>query len=1153
MPEDKGKKGTTLVNNGAAEEIAGGFGVPLLTPALLTGAVCDRWLPPVGRSWPRLVLFMLLLQAVSFLLISHYLTRRLDFNILADSSCLLCPRSFLEYGVEALIKDIVGHLQCSNNWAHVHGHDDDPRQRSRRGSADAQADPLHQQPGPAAHETQANQCRLFDLPEEEDPHGHLCLGYSDAVDKRKDAVGRGPGAGLDGGQADPNDEADDYFDTEPEAEADLRSQFKDDRNGARQSENVDGSSVVSSRTSDTPQDYATPALPMKSESIDWEDIHSQKSQATPRHDPMAARTPNPRQSSFSTEGGRSPSNRSPVLHHNDTGHRVPYFRYFGPTAILPGFKQMVVKVRGRRRSSMSATSPSTGSIQAGLLSTALPELDLDNMEDIPFYDVNDTNPVHPLILNLVETFFLRLGSNYPFLTRHKFPLLVKEKRVEPILVDAVCALAARFSDINIFKRWNDGKLAKSEYGQAYAQRAKAATVESFACPSVAAVQACLLMAYDGFGADQDSALWMYLGIAIRMAVDLGLPREDGVKYQGPEDPWYARWRERHNEPFADGARQDGDEPTLTPVEQKEIEQERIDTFWAVFFLDRAISSGTGRPVTLRDDDFDLSLPKASLSPASGWPNPYAALLHIIHLYGRVSDVLNNIKQPKDLTKDKLHRLAVLENELTKLHQRMDSRLRFDANNFQAHVKNGNGTTFILLHFWFHALIIVLHQPTLLTSQGTIDRKHQLKAHSRELSMSSAKTIADILAFAELLDPRCFIGNPFTSQPIYIAACAFLLESKANSQPDSRSSSPQSAQKNQAPKTGEQNNGPSKHLLLASAALQNYQLCYKALKQMHAYWGGVRYILNVLDQKSHGEWDCETFTSEEYESTKRAKRDHISQSFAKNLEFPSSPLPENGPPLAWSLTGTTNSPNSSLTLLFQNPISAGMVPNQQVQPQQIVQHQHQNSAPATAPTPPGNMIYDPIRQSLPETSMYPPAYPQPNTSALRDSVRVAPSTARNHSQLRYESLGQNDTAKIAQTQDSKLAINSVGPHGPATTATVPFTSNAQSSSGYDQASYLPGTTPSASQSQTFASNNQPILVNSAFTGDGGPSTFASSGSGLAASGYYGAPGSDLHLLTYDNETDIGQHLTSFEHTEMMSWFGDYFPNDVFGLYPGDSSM
>ena len=31
-------------------------------------------------------------------------------------------------------------------------------------------------------------------------------------------------------------------------------------------------------------------------------------------------------------------------------NRVPYFRYFGPTAIVPGFKQMVVQMRGDNRS-----------------------------------------------------------------------------------------------------------------------------------------------------------------------------------------------------------------------------------------------------------------------------------------------------------------------------------------------------------------------------------------------------------------------------------------------------------------------------------------------------------------------------------------------------------------------------------------------------------------------------------------------------------------------------------------------------------------------------------------------------------------------------------------------------------------------------------
>jgi hypothetical protein len=39
-----------------------------------------------------------------------------------------------------------------------------------------------------------------------------------------------------------------------------------------------------------------------------------------------------------------------------TRNRMPYFRYFGPTAIMPGFKQMVVKVRGKQPGSGHTTS-----------------------------------------------------------------------------------------------------------------------------------------------------------------------------------------------------------------------------------------------------------------------------------------------------------------------------------------------------------------------------------------------------------------------------------------------------------------------------------------------------------------------------------------------------------------------------------------------------------------------------------------------------------------------------------------------------------------------------------------------------------------------------------------------------------------------------
>lgn len=143
-------------------------------------------------------------------------------------------------------------------------------------------------------------------------------------------------------------------------------------------------------------------------------------------------------------------------------------------------------------------------------------------------------------------------------------------------------------------------------------------------------------------------------------------------------------------------------------------------------------------------------------------------------------------------------------------------------------------------------------------------------------MSSAKTIADILSFSELVDGKSFIGNPFTSQPMYIAACAFLMESAYYSSPSSGSTPPppqpllanQSSgfvMPNMESSNGSERKSTAKHILLASAARENYQRCYKALKALNTYWEGTRYILTVLDQKAKGIVDPLLYTAEDMEN------------------------------------------------------------------------------------------------------------------------------------------------------------------------------------------------------------------------------------------------------------------------------------------------
>lgn len=119
-------------------------------------------------------------------------------------------------------------------------------------------------------------------------------------------------------------------------------------------------------------------------------------------------------------------------------------------------------------------------------------------------------------------------------------------------------------------------------------------------------------------------------------------------------------------------------------------------------------------------------------------------------------------------------------------------------------------------------------------------------------MSSAKTIAAILSLVELVDLKSFIGNPFTSQPIYIVACAFLMEAAAQSTPlsDTPVDGHERREINNKQATSRQTS-TAKHTLLSSVAIQNYQRCYNALKFLETYWAGTRYIVTTLDRRAKG--------------------------------------------------------------------------------------------------------------------------------------------------------------------------------------------------------------------------------------------------------------------------------------------------------------
>lgn len=221
----------------------------------------------------------------------------------------------------------------------------------------------------------------------------------------------------------------------------------------------------------------------------------------------------------------------------------------------------------------------------------------------------------------------------------------------------------------------------------------------------------------------------------------------------------------------------------------------------------------GRPVAIRDEEIEIDFPEEA-GPEHGYPPPFPALMRTIQLYGKVTDLLNSIRDLHTVAPKTLQRLLAMEANLTKVYHGLSPKLQLNLPNFRHYADINQSTIFMLLHVWFHSLIVLLYQPTLLAA---------VNPASHELSMSSAKAMADILVFEKLVDSKALNRNPFTSQPIYIDACAFLEEIAAHS-----SSNPTSHQK---PTT--------KHALLTQAAHQNHQLCYETLKLMETHWGGAK--------------------------------------------------------------------------------------------------------------------------------------------------------------------------------------------------------------------------------------------------------------------------------------------------------------------------
>jgi hypothetical protein len=151
-------------------------------------------------------------------------------------------------------------------------------------------------------------------------------------------------------------------------------------------------------------------------------------------------------------------------------------------------------------------------------------------------------------------------------------------------------------------------LQPHEYGNVFYAAAKELLGSMMSVPSRETVIGLILMSHVGLGIDSESEEWMFVGMAVRMAIDLGL------QYDPPE------------------------ESQIPPDERR---SNRL-VFWSVVLLDFALAFGTGRQPTIRVEEITQLLPMSSdLTELPGLTSPFPYAARQMLAYGQLITVLNS--------------------------------------------------------------------------------------------------------------------------------------------------------------------------------------------------------------------------------------------------------------------------------------------------------------------------------------------------------------------------------------------------------------------------------------------------------------------------------------------------------------------------------
>lgn len=377
-------------------------------------------------------------------------------------------------------------------------------------------------------------------------------------------------------------------------------------------------------------------------------------------------------------------------------------------------------------------------------------------------------PSRELQEHLAEVFFEKVyGQTYHLLHKPSFMMKLKSETLPPVLVLAVCACAARFSDH--VELTNGQPFLK---GEEWASEARDIVLKRYDWPNITILTCLLILGFHEFGTCHGGRSWSLAGQAIRMAYALQLHQD--LDY----DP---------HKPKVD---ESGNLVKLSFVD-REI---RRRTMWACFLMDRFESSGTGRPTFIKEETLEIQLPVKEQMFLLDIPGPTESLrgeiarpstpsgpqqsdpkqnlgvaAYVIRSIALYSNVITYFKQgasdkdPYPMWQPESKYFSLIK-QLKDFEEAMPHDMVYNSENIRAHESEGLVNQFIFLYIVIQQTTLFLNDfATHLEPGGPLSNApKEFVAKMRTNAMEAAGRIAQLINDGK--------SHPITAP--FIGYCAF---------------------------------------------------------------------------------------------------------------------------------------------------------------------------------------------------------------------------------------------------------------------------------------------------------------------------------------------------------------------------------------------